>query len=202
MTRARKLILIIGTAITLGLTAISGMGQTKRKPVYTVPVNTIIHVRMNENLTSKNAKIGDKFTTTVVTPIYAKGKEVIPAGSIIGGSVTQVTRAGRKSQAGALEVAFHSVEIPNGTRHQLKGALISAEEEGGVKGKSSRKRNAAFVGRGAVVGGLINGAAGAATGAVIGVARGLIKKGQEAEVPSGTQFDIILDGNISLPAFR
>ena len=48
---------------------------------YNVNAGQIIRVRMNQNITSETARVGDQFTTTVVDPIYANGVEVIPAGS-------------------------------------------------------------------------------------------------------------------------
>jgi hypothetical protein len=180
---------------------ISAQNKTKR-PRYTVPANTTLRLRLNQNLNSKNAQVGDTFTSTVVDPAYVRGVEVIPAGSIVGGHITQVTRASRKSQAGSINVAFTSVETPKNVRYTINGSLASADNESGVKGGSSKKRNASFIGRGVVVGAIFNGGAGAATGGVIGVARGLIKKGQEAEVKSGTEFNIILNRSVSTYAFR
>jgi hypothetical protein len=55
---------------------------------YTVAAGQTIRVRMNEQISSESARVGDRFTTTVVTPVYAGGVEVIPAGSIINGRVT------------------------------------------------------------------------------------------------------------------
>jgi hypothetical protein len=191
------------TTMFLAISALSISAQNKtRRPRYTVPANTTFRLRLNENLNSKNAQVGDTFSSTVVDPVYVRGVEVIPAGSIVGGHVTQVTRASRKSQAGSLNVSFNSVETPKSVRYTINGSLTSADKESGVKGRSSKKRNAAFIGGGVVVGAIFNGGAGAATGGAIGVARGLIKKGQEAEVKPGTEFNIILNQRVSTYAFR
>ncbi|MFL6334542.1 MAG: hypothetical protein ACJ754_14600 [Pyrinomonadaceae bacterium] len=174
-------------------------------PKYTVPANTLIRLRLNDSLSSKDAQVGGTFSSTVVTPLYVRGVEVIPAGSIVTGHVTHVTRASRKSNTGSINVTFTHLDLPDGAGHPLNASLTtsaSADNEGEVKGKASTKKNVAFVGAGAVVGGLINGAAGAVTGGLIGVGRGLIKKGEEAEVKSGTEFNIILNHGITLKAFR
>jgi len=184
----------------------SVLAQTKRRPAkYIVPGNTIVRLRMNEKLTSKTAQVGQTFTTTVVTPVYVKGIEVFPAGAIVHGHVTHVERASRKSNAGSINVAFTSIKIPNGVSYPISGSLASsdsADNEGEVKGNSSKKRNRSFVGRGMVVGGLMNGAAGVATGGLIGAARGLIKKGEEAEISPGTEFNMILNQSVTASAFR
>lgn len=196
--------LMVVLVIVLG--TLSAPAQTKRKkPKYVVPVDTALRLRLNDGLSSKNAKVGNQFTSTVVTPVYAKGFEVIPAGSIVTGHVTHVDRASRKSQAGSLDVTFTSIQIPNGVNYPISGSLVGpdgSDNEAGIKGKSSKKRNAKFIGRGMVVGGLINGGAGIVTGGLFGAARGLIKKGEEAEVDPGTEFDMMLNRSVSMSAFR
>jgi hypothetical protein len=200
---------VLTVAFVLACIAIPAAGQKKQKtqktPKYLLPEGTIIRLRTNDKLSSKDAQTGSRFTSTVVTPVYAKGFEVIPAGSIVAGHVTHVERASRKSQAGSLNVTFTSLELPNGAHHSISGSLAasdSADNEGQVNGKSSKERNAKFIGRGVVVGGLMNGAAGVVTGGLVGAARGLIKKGEEAEVSPGTEFNVVLNHGVSLTAYR
>ncbi len=198
-------VLLTALMLLSGGLSVSGQKKPKPRPKYLLPANSIIRLRLNDKLSSKNAQVGNTFTSTVVTPVYVRGVEVIPAGGIVSGHITHVERASRKSEAGSLNVTFTSVQIPNGKQYPINASLAasdSADNEGEVKGKSSKKRNARFIAGGVVVGGLINGAAGAATGGVIGVARGLIKKGREAEVNPGTEFNVILNQSVSLYAFR
>src|SRR5881227_571882 len=58
---------------------------------WTLPPDTVISVQMNGTLSSRTARVGDKFTATVTVPVYVNGRTVIPAGSIVEGRVTQVT---------------------------------------------------------------------------------------------------------------
>src|ERR1700749_2174854 len=167
-------------AVALACGAVSANAQRKKAaPKYTVPANTTMHLRLNDKLSSKDARVGDTFTSTVETPVYVRGVEVIPAGSIVTGQVTHVSRAGRKSQAGSINVTFTSLELPNGAHRAINASLTtsaSADNEGEVKGKSSTKKNAAFIGAGRVVGGLLNGVAGGGAGGRIRVGGGLVKK--------------------------
>ena len=184
--------LLLCSVVTIALLGASFQldAQTKRRtpkpvviPKYTVAANTTIRLRMNDSLSSKRANVGDQFRSTVVDPVYAKGFVVIPQGSIVTGRVTHVQRAGRKSQSGSLNVEFISVALPNGKVAALNGSLTtsdSTDNEGEVKVGSSKKRNIAFIGGGAVVGALINGAAGAGIGAGAGIAGALLSKGKEA----------------------
>jgi len=194
----------IALAMTLfGIIAPPVVAQKKTKrPTYVVPAGTVMRLRLNQALSSKSARIGDAFTSTVVDPVYARGVEVIPASSTVSGKITQVTTAARKGRAGSLNVTFTLISTPKPNHYAIDGSLAGADSEGTVKGESARKRNASFVGRGVVVGGLLNGAAGVATGATVGVARSLIKKGNEADIKPGTEFNMILDRSVATVAFR
>lgn len=182
---------------------------------YNVAAGQVIHVRMNEQISSETARIGDRFTTTVMVPIYVRGVEVIPAGSTITGRVTNVKRAQRRSKAGWLQVAFVSLQLPNGTTRAINGSLTaltndsaSYDEEGQVTGRGSTKRNVVFVGGGATAGALIGAIAGggkgagvgAGLGAGLGVAGAYFSKGKEAVVKPGTDFGIILNQSVALAA--
>src|SRR6267142_2554378 len=123
---------------------------------YTVPTDTVIRVRINEALNSGTARIGDRFTSNVVEPVYGgnSGVEVVPVGSRIGGRVTQVNRAGKRTP-GNITVAFDSISLPNGRTAVINGSLttlqadnVNADNEGTVKGTSNRKRDAVFIGGG------------------------------------------------------
>ena len=182
---------------------------------YTVPTNTVIRARINESLNSGEARIGDRFTANVVEPVYAgNGVEVVPVGSRIGGRVTRVTRAGKRTP-GNITVAFDSIRLPNGRTAVINGSLttlqaddVNADNEGSVKGTSNRKRDAVFIGGGAAGGAIIGGIAGGGKGALIGGILGgalgtgarVLEKEKEAEVKSGTEFGVILNRSVSLPA--
>ena len=171
---------------------------------------------MDHTITSETARVGDQFTTTVVDPVYAGGVEVIPAGSSITGRVTNVARASSKSKAGAIGVHFMSMRIPTGIARAINGELtdvattqnVNVDSEGEVSGESAVKRNVVFVGGGAATGALIGAIAGggkgagigAGIGAGLGVAGAYFSKGHEAVVKSGTEFGVVLNQPLSLPA--
>ena len=182
---------------------------------YTVAADTVIRVRMNDQLSSRTARVGDRFSTTVEEPVYAGGgTEVIPVGSKVWGRVASVSRAERR-KPGQISVSFNSVQLPNGVSYPINGSLtslqaddVNADIEGTVKGRGNDKRNAVFIGGGAAGGALIGaiagGGKGAAIGAILGGALGtgarVYEKEQEADVKSGTEFGVILNRSVSLPA--
>ena len=174
---------------------------------YTLPQNQYFRLRMNQTLNSRISRAGDRFQATVVTPVYASGVEVVPAGSIVEGRVISASPARTRGREGQLAVQFDSVVVPDGTRHQLDGALTELQDaragkvdaESEVSGNSSDKRNVAYVGGGtvggAVLGGAIGGGKGAGIGAIIGAGAGvagvMLTKGNEAELRSGTEIGMV-----------
>lgn len=215
-------------------TVVPALGHTKRRPrlrrtpvrrvvktvapavvYYNVNAGQILRVRLNENISSETARVGDQFTSTVVDPVYAGGIEVIPAGSVVTGRITNVTRASRQGKAGTLGVHFVSLRLPTGIARVMNGDLtdltasnVRADNEGDVSGRSATKRNVVFIGGGAATGALIGAIAGGGKGAGIGAIVGgglgaagaLLSKGYEAEVKSGTEFGVVLNQTLSLPA--
>ena len=182
---------------------------------HNVSAGEVLRVRMNQTISSETARVGDTFSTTVVDPIYAGGVEVIPAGSIVSGRVTTVDRASRKSKAGSIGVHFVAVRLPTGITRTLNGDLtdsssgeVNSDNEGEVSGSSATKRNVVFIGGGAATGALIGAIAGGGKGAGIGALIGgglgtagaLFSKGHEAVVKSGTEFGVVLNQTLSLPA--
>ncbi|HJZ68099.1 MAG TPA: peptidoglycan-binding protein [Blastocatellia bacterium] len=172
-----------------------------------VPTDTVISVQMNGTLSSRTARVGDKFTATVMVPVYVNGRTVIPAGSIVEGRVTQATPAKRANRSGMIGIDFDDLVFPDGSRVGLVGSLTSddpatrrrIDDESRVSGPGN-KRTAVFIGGGgaigAVLGGISGGPGGAVLGGVIGAGAGvagvLLSKGEEAQVPSGTPFGVQL----------
>jgi hypothetical protein len=173
-------------------------------------------VRLNQQLSSGTARVGDRFSANVTEPVYGGGSsvDVIPVGSRVWGHVTQVARAARR-KPGTITVAFNQVELPNGRSAVINGSLstlqtdnVNSDNESSVTGRSNRKRDAVFIGggaaTGAIIGAIAGGGKGAAIGAILGGGLGtgarVYEKEQEAEVKSGTEFGVILNRAISLPA--
>lgn len=184
---------------------------------YTVESGTRIRVRMNDTLSSKTARVGDKFQTTVTEDVYANnGTVVIPTGSKITGRVDSVKKAKRGGDPGTIDVSFTEVNLPNGTRRSINGSLTDlntkdakSDNEGTASGDDRKNDKIIFIGGGAaggaILGAIAGGGKGAIIGSIIGGLAGLggerLTKGEDAEVKSGTEFGIYLNRSVSLPKF-
>lgn len=196
---------------------------TVRRPVataarlYTVSSGKRIRVRMNETISSKTARIGDRFTVTVTEPVYSTtGVVVIPTGSELVGRVDAVKASRKGGNVGEIDASFIQVILPNGSKRSLNGSLTElvsndakSDSEGTASGDRTSNRKVKFIGGGAgggaLIGAVAGGGKGALIGGIIGGIGGLIAetqtKGEEAEVKSGTEFAVYLNQSIALPKF-
>jgi hypothetical protein len=158
-------------------------------------------------LSSERSRVGDRFTATVLIPVYAGGVEVVPAGATVEGRVTQASAARSRGREGRLGIAFDTIALPDGTRLPMDGVLTDVreeregrvDEEGEVSGRSSETRNIGYIGGGtaggAILGGVLGGGKGAGIGAAVGAGAGvagvMLQKGHNAELLSGTEIGMI-----------
>jgi len=194
-------------------------GQTKRKKVtyYSIKTGTTFRVRIENDLSSKSARVGEIFRTTTVDPVYSSGGVMlVPAGSTIYGRVNAVKPAAKNGNPGSIDVGFTSVTLPNKRRAAMSGMLSSLESgetksdnEGNASVQKTKHRNLKFIGGGTAGGAIIGGIAGGGTGAAIGAGAGAVGgfitkklvKGDEAKVKAGTEFGVLLTHAISLPRY-
>jgi hypothetical protein len=185
--------------------------------LYTVQRGQTIRVRMNETISSRTARAGDRFTANVTEPVYSDtGVIVIPVGSTVTGRVDSVRQAKKGGDPGSIDASFVEVRLPNGTRRAINGSLTDlntkqakSDSEGSASGDDRKNDKVIFVGGGAaggaILGGAIGGGKGALIGGILGAVGGLagerLTKGEEAEVRSGTEFGVYLNQSISMPKF-
>lgn len=134
------------------------------KPV-TVPDGTVLHVTVDETISSKSSHAGESFAASVSQPVIVDGKTVIPRGARAVGRVVDVKESGRLKGVAQLAVTLTSLEV-GGKSYDIETSTFSSA------GKNHNKRNLGFIGGGAAGGALIGGLAGGGKGALIGSAVG------------------------------
>ena len=159
-----------GTTGTAGTTsappgsAAKASAPAAPQPV-TLPEGTVITVRLNERVSSKDSSPGDRFTATVVQPVQVDGKDVIPKGAAVTGTVTDAKARGKIKGSATLRLVLDSVTI-NDKKYDIQTTAVARSMQG--KGK----RTAEFGGGGAAAGALIGGLAGGGKGLGIGLLAG------------------------------
>ena len=161
-----------------------------------IPVGQQLDVRLQTPLSSGTATPEQRFEATTAVDVMQGNNVLIPAGSIVRGVVSSVTKAGNIERTGRLTLAFDQIEL-NRREYSIRAMATQVYESGGIRDEVKTVGTAGAVG--AVVGGLIGGLKGAIIGATIG-AGGVIAatEGKDIELPAGTIVRIRLDTPLEL----
>jgi hypothetical protein len=168
-----------------------------KKPVGPlVPYGTDLKIRLNDTLSSKDSRVGDRFTATVISPTRFDEAR-------LSGHISSIEKSGKIKGRTSMNLAFDSVELRDGRRDTLHGYVTrvygegsgTADNEGGVESGSRTKQTVKRAGIGAtvgaIVGGLAGGGKGAAIGLIIGGAGGAgslaVNGSKELKIESGTE---------------
>lgn len=205
MSKQKPLLLALITIIALFSSAVWVGAQTKptakkrtttRRVAPLVPVGTDLKVRINDTLSSKESRVGDRFTATVIDPSRFDEARVT-------GHISSINKSGKVKGRTSMNLAFDSVELRDGRRGVMHGYVTRvygddsgrADNEGGVESssrtKQTVKRAGIGAGVGAIIGGIAGGGKGAAIGLIIGGAGGAgslaVKGSKELKIESGTE---------------
>jgi hypothetical protein len=161
-----------------------------------LPVDTEFDVRLQTRLSSDTAMVEDRFEATTVVDIRDGERILVPAGSIVRGTVSSVIRAGRIERKGSLTVAFDRITV-HGRSYPIRATVVQALESEGIRGETTRIGTGAGVG--AIIGGILGGVKGALAGILIG-GGGVIAAtdGRDVELPSGSTLRVRLDSPLTL----
>jgi hypothetical protein len=158
----------------------------------TLDTGTDIQVRLEQSLSSRTARLEDRFDTTVVRPIRSGGRVVIPAGSRVRGIVTAAEPAERPAKAGKLDLTFDTLTLSGGSRMDIRTRVVSIKEDID-RGDTARKAGLGAL-LGAVVGRVVGGTKGALIGLVVGGGGAIVaSKGDDVELPEGSVLTLRLE---------
>lgn len=168
--------------------------RSTAKPL--VPVGTNLKVRLEDTLSSKNSRVGDKFTMTALDPVRFNE-------ATITGHISSIQKSGKVKGRTSMNLAFDRIRLSDGRSGTLHGYVTrvyggdsgQADNEGGIesgsRAKQTIKRTAIGGGAGAVLGAIVGGGKGAAIGLILGGAGGAgslaIKGSKELKLESGTE---------------
>ena len=151
-----------------------------------VPAGTNLTIRINQRISVKTSRAGDRFDGEIVEPVVGDNNNIIiPKGTPVGGIVEVSHRRGHFKGASILDLRLTSLTL-NGNRYRLD----TRDLRRGKKGKG--KRSAAFIGGGSglgmLVGGVATGGVGLLVGGLAGAGAGTAVAGmtgnRDIEIPS------------------
>ena len=218
----------LAVCLALGTCALAlGQDTLKQRPAgeapppspYRVDAGTHILLSMINSVSTKQASVGDRIYLETAFPVLANNRILIPQGSWVTGTITDVKRPGRVKGRGTLQVRFDSLTLPNGITKSFRSDLGSIDprsdetlnrENGKVKSAGNKKGDAGTVigasTAGTIIGAGVGGASGhAGTGGAIGAGAGaaagligvLASRGPDAVLTKGSTVEMVLDRPLS-----
>lgn len=200
-----------------GQTAESGAPKAEAPNTadYAVEAGTKVPLSLINSISTKHSVEGDRVYLETAFPILVNSRIVIPVGSYVAGTVTQVKKPGRMKGRGELYVRFDSLTLPNGVTRDFRARMGGMDagsageldrNEGTVKSEGNKAGDARTVGEtagaGASIGGIVGSVAGhaamgvglgAAAGAAAGLIGVLVSRGPDAVVNKGSTIEMVLD---------
>lgn len=168
---------------------------------------TVIDAALDVTISSRRGKAGDGFTATVVEDVKSAGGSVaIPMGSLVGGTILEVSPAPNSRSTGTLTLAVTTVTV-RGQRYDLDASIDSLEtihKQRGIENVDVA-RTAGGAAAGAILGRVIGGnAKGTVVGAVIGAGSGVIvsevMKDSDIILPAGSHLILTLRQRLTVSA--
>jgi hypothetical protein len=172
---------------------------------FIIPNGTQLVAVLNNDLSTQNAREGDRFTMTVRSPGQYEG-------ATIEGSVLNVDRGGRITGRSEMTLDFDTIRLRDGRTYQFAGILetvrepdgdvVRVDNEGAVRESNQTEktvtRTAIGTAVGAIIGAIAGGGRGAAIGAVIGAGAGAgsvyIQGRNDLELNAGTEVTVRATG--------
>src|SRR3954453_17341836 len=94
---------------------------------YTVEAGTKVPLSLINSVSTKHSAEGDRVYLETVFPVLVNGRIVVPVGSYVAGTVTQLKKPGRSKGRAELYVRFNSLTLPNGVTRDFHGRIGSMD---------------------------------------------------------------------------
>jgi hypothetical protein len=190
--------------------------ETQSPPAnYAVAAGTRVPLLLINSISTRSAREGDQVYLETAFPIVVNQKVVIPRGSYVKGTITQVKRPGRVKGRGEMYLRFDSLTLPNGVTRDFRGRVGAVDgsgndtlekREGKIQSEAAKGQDAGTVattaGAGTAIGAIAGSASrhpglgtgiGAMGGAAAGVAQVLLTRGPDVHLMRGQELDMVLD---------
>ncbi len=188
-------------------------------PSYTVETGVKVPLSLINSISTKHSQQGDAVYLETAFPILANGRIVIPVGSYVAGTVTEIKKPGRMKGRGELYVRFDTLTLPNGVTRDFRSRMATMDasstgnldrNEGKVVSEGNKTGDLQTVAEttatGASLGGIAGAVAkhpgmglgvGAGVGAAAGIIAVLIARGPDAVLAKGSTVEMVLDRTLT-----
>ncbi len=161
------------TSRTLILCSLSWTLSAQSKS-FLIDTGTHVPLSLINSISTKNAIVGDRVYLETVFPILADGRIVIPPGSYVMGTITDIRRPGKVKGRGEFHLRFDSLTLPNGTTRDFRAHVTGLDgraseeldhKEGTIRSEGNKAGDVKTVGETAAAGASIGALAGSVSGA-------------------------------------
>lgn len=182
----KQRILVLAGLLLYTMIGVQGWATQRRgSSSPSLPPGTRVQFRINQALSSETARPGDTFHGSLDAPVVVNGQVLYPKGASVTGQVRSVSRSGRLSRPGVLELTLTSVN----------SAPLSTEPFY-IKGASHTKNNVTKIGggtaAGTIIGAMVGGGKGAAIGAGVGAGAGTATAAATGNKPATVEAEAVL----------
>lgn len=189
--------------------------NTLQGSVVMVPAGETMKAMLTAPISSQYLSTGQTVTLALNDDFYYDGKLIAPSGSVVYGTVIEVSKAKRGSINGKLCVRFTQIYTPYGTQIPISAVIKTNDSSGVLVGgtkmdvtkeyaKDLTAGSAAGALSGLVFGALAGGdvGRGAALGTAVGAGGGLVKsvwdKGNDVEIPVNANVELMFTQPITV----
>lgn len=183
--------------------------------IYKIETGTHVPLSMINSVSTRNSAPGDRVYLETVFPILSGGRIVIPPGSYVMGTITEIRRPGKVKGRGEFHLRFDSLTLPSGATRDFRAQVTNLDgraneqldrKEGTIRSEGNKAGDARTVAEttvtGASIGALagisqgatgMGSAIGAGAGAAVGLMAVLLSRGPDAILAKGTTVEMVLD---------
>src|SRR5262245_44519882 len=156
--------------ILFAVAAVALSGQSKS---YLVDTGTHVPLSLINSVSTKNAVVGDRIYLETVFPVLVDGRIVIPPGSYVAGTITDIKRPGKVKGRGEFHLRFDSLTLPNGTSRDFRAHVTGLDgraseeldhKEGTIRSEGNKSGDVRAIGETAAAGASIGALAGSIAG--------------------------------------
>src|SRR5579862_1982920 len=114
-------------ATGLILSGVAVAEEKSQNAQFVVDPGTKVPLSLLNSVSTKHSAIGDRIYLETVFPILVSGRIVIPPGSYVIGTVTEVKKPGRVKGRGEIYVRFDSLTLPNGVTRDFRARMSAID---------------------------------------------------------------------------
>jgi hypothetical protein len=175
------------------------VAQAPKTQRVTLPVGTLIPVRIIDSVDSRTDQVGQTFRASVDADVALENQTVVPKGANATLKLTRVSSAGELRGKSELQLELDRIAIGTASYDVTSNVVERAAK---AEGPKTARDIGIGAGIGAAIGAIAGGKKGAAIGAGVGAGSGAavaaITKGEQVLVPSETRLEFRLEQPVEI----